>query len=584
MERLLCFVLLLMPLTAFASFRGRPSPGVAVQAAQQKLQAAADNDEAAHDKAGCFCQTILAEKQQAVDNMQQQQTSLSHDIDEQSAKITQLDMEVKQHQQELDTNSNALATAESIRQRDQGQFTDEEQLHTQSIDQLQNAIAALSNPHSSDAALITIREVSTRAKGSRHHAVLDAQGGSKLHRGSNSPEEITGVMQRMLTSFSRNLQGIREDEIAAKERHEGLAAAKSSEIKTQKKFIVEKNERLAKTKVSVNFQSQIQTRSQKVLDANVQLLGTLKQICQRNDESFETRKQIVHTEYTALAGAQAEIAGAQLLSVSSTARGDGVEAICSIPAEFQEKNWREQARGACDKAKAGSKQDAADTIEALEIDIKEAQAEASRKRDDCTETIHEAQSEASAAASRDSTEADYVNSEQKDADEQIADFTAQSEGAAKAKTDFSQITAAQNEAFQALRVATSTGENVLKAAASSAGGKPAGAKIAEAIGESEKLMAAVDEFVAANEKDGQQLSSQLDAVQLAAGKALIPLRLMKADSEEAAIAIKEDGKSRAHALRPKCDANSLAAEVSRLQGYRNKLGRAAESLAWESLR
>eukprot|EP00427_Karlodinium_veneficum_P020659 CAMPEP_0169102734 /NCGR_PEP_ID=MMETSP1015-20121227/22328_1 /TAXON_ID=342587 /ORGANISM="Karlodinium micrum, Strain CCMP2283" /LENGTH=579 /DNA_ID=CAMNT_0009163861 /DNA_START=71 /DNA_END=1807 /DNA_ORIENTATION=- len=579
MDRLACFVLMAMPLAAFAGVRGRTSPGAAVQRAQEKLQAAGEKDGAAHDKAGCFCQTILTEKQQIVENMQQQLTSLSHDIDEQTAKIAQLDVEVKQHQQELESNSNALASAESIRQKDQEQFTDEEQLHTQSIDQLQNALAALKNPHSTDAALITIREVTSRTKGRQQLVLLQAQKGLRFGSAS-SPAEITGIMQRMLTSFNKNLQGMREDEIAAKTRHEGLVAAKSSEISTQKKFITEKNRRLATTKVSVNFQSQIQTRSQKVLDSNVQLLSTLKQMCQRNDESFEIRKRILQTEYTALSGAQAEIAGAQLLSVSGTSRGDGVTAICSIPPEFQEKKWRDQANAACDKAKAGLKQDAADAIEALELDVKEAQSEVSRQQDACTEEIHGAQVEASAAASRQSTEANFVDSEQKDAQEQIDAMTAQSEGAVKAKADFAQVVASQNEAFQALRVATSSGKDILNAASNSAGGKAAQGKIAEAIGESEKLMAAVDDFVAANDKDVEQLAAQFDAVQLAAGKALIPLRLMKADSEEAAIAIKEESKSSAHAMRPNCDAASLAAEVSKLNAYRSKLGKAAESLAW----
>jgi len=582
MDRLACFLLMAIPLAALAGVRGRTSPGAAVQRAQEKLQAAGEKDGSAHDKGGCFCQTILTEKQQTVENMQQQLTALSHDIDEQTAKVAQLDVEVKQHQQELESNSNALASAESIRKRDQDQFTDEEQLHTQSIDQLQNALAAL-NPHSTDAALITIREVTSRTKGRQQLVLLQAQKGLRVGSAS-SPVEITGIMQRMLTSFNKNLQGMREDEITAKTRHEGLAAAKSSEISTQQKFITEKNRRLATTKVSVNFQSQIQTRSQKVLDSNVQLLSTLKQMCQRNDESFEIRKRILQTEYTALSGAQAEIAGAQLLSVSGTSRGDGVTAICSIPPEFQEKKWRDKANVACDKAKAGLKQDAADAIEALELDVKEAQSEVSRQQDACTEEIHGAQVEASAAASRQSTEADFVDSEQKDAQEQIDAMTAQSEGAVKAKADFAQVVSSQNEAFQALLVATSSGKDILNAAGNSAGGKAAQGKIAEAIGESEKLMAAVDDFVAANDKDAQQLAAQLNAVQLAAGKALIPLRLMKADSEEAAIDIKEESKSSAHAMRPNCDAASLAAEVSKLNAYRSKLGKAAESLAWESLR
>jgi len=581
MARLTSFVVLVMPALALAGMRGRPSPGAAVQAVQTQLQAAGDQDSAAHDKAGCFCQTNLADKQQTVENMQEQITGMSHDIVEKSAKITQLDLEVKQHQSEFEESSSSLATAEALRKKEAEKYADDEATHTSSIDSLQQALAALKNPHGSrDAALIAIREVTRR---SNNADILQAQ--RVLKNGASQPAgAITGVMQRMLNSFNTNLQGMRDDEIEAKSRHDGLVSAKSSEIAAQKRFVLTKNQRLASTKVAVNFKKDIQGHSSKVLDANIQLLNTLKQICQRNDDSFEARQKSLQAELTALAGAQVDLAGAQLLSVSSTSRGDGSEAICSIASEFREKEWRAKARSACEKAKAGTNPDAADVVESLESDVKEAQNNAKKKQEDCTEEVHGSQMAASVAESQESAEANVVGDTQRDSEEQMAALTAQSDGAAKAKTDFAQITSTEKEAFQALRVATSRGKEVLNDAANREAGRAAAGKIAEATGEGEKLMATVDEFVAANDADAQQLASQLDAVQMVARKALIPLRLQKADSEEAGIAITEEHDSRAHARKPTCNSGALAAEVSRLSGYRAKLGKAAEGLAWESLR
>lgn len=582
-----CFLLLALPVLALAAARGQPSPSAAVEQAQKSLQAAGEKDASAHDKAGCFCQTNLAEKQSTVESMQEQLTGLTHDIDEQKAKISQLDIEVKLHQEELDTSTNSLSTAESLRKRDQEKFVDDEQTHEQSIDQLQAALSSLKDHHSVDAALVTIHEVTRRSK---NHQVQNEQLAliqSQRHLRSgaaNSPEMITGVMEHMLSSFSGNLQRMRDDETDAKARHEGLVSAKSGEIRSQKKMFMEKNQRLAKAKVALNFKTQIQPRSEKVLEQNMQLLAELKDICQHSDDSFQARRDALQAETTTLAEAQTEIAGAELLSVSSSTRGDGAELLCLTVPELREDDFRKQAQAACKLARSGNKPAAADAVESLETDIKEAQNEAASKQDACTQEIRASQTDASESAKQESAEANFVGSTQKDAEEQMQMFTAQSDGANKAKSDYLEVTQAQKEAFQALRVATSQGADVLNAAANHARGKPAAGKIAEAIAQSEKLMASVDSYASANEGEAQKLSSLLDAVQMAAGKALIPLRLMRADSEESAIAIKDESESLAHARKPECDAVQLASEVARLKGYRAKLGRAAEGLAWETLR
>jgi len=575
------FCLLAGPAFALAAARGRLSPSAAVQGVQQQLQAAGEKDAAAHDKAGCFCQRNLEEKQQTVESMQEQLTGLSHDIDEQTAKIAQLDVEVKLHQEEVESSSHALSTAEAIRESDKQKFSEDEQTHVQSIDQLQGALSALKDHHSADLALNAMSEVFRRNSGL---AFIQQQ--RRLRNGaSNSPAVVSGVMQRMLTSFSGNLQKMRDDETEAKSRHEGLVSAKGNEIHSQKKQLMEKNQRLAKAKVAISFKTQIKPRSEKLLEQNMQLLGTLKEICQHSDESFQARRDLLQAETTALAEAQTEIAGAQLLSVSSTSGGDdGAEMLCATAPELQEKDWRQQAQAACKQARQGSKQAAAEAIESLETDIREAENEAARKQDDCTQEIRGAQADSSLANKEESAETNFVESTQKDSEDQIQALTSQSDNAVKAKADYQQVLQVEKEAFQALRVAQARGKDMLNAAANHAGGKEAASKIAEAIAQSEKMMAAVDDYSAASDSEAQKLASLLDSVQLAAGKAIIPLRLMKADSEESAINIKEESESRAHARKPQCNAVELSAEVARFKGYRAKLGRAAEGLAWETLR
>jgi len=576
----------LLLLTGFtlASARtlGKPSPIAAVRSAQEELAAAAKEDEAANGKAGCFCQTNLAEKQQTVENMQQQLTQLSHDIDETTARISSLDVEVKMHSEEIATSSSSLSTAEALRQKDLAKFTEEETSHSVSIDQMKAALGALDSHGSVDAALIAVGEVTKLTAGR-------AQKGQMIQlqrslRGKSSPEVVTGVLKQMMGSFSRNLQQMRDDEIEAKSRHEDIVAAKTQEIRSQKKQALGKQQRLAKAKVQVEFNKQIQERSGKLLDANVNILNSLKQICQKSDDSFAERQETTGSLTEALSSAQAELAGTMLLSISQHARDDGSEKICAV--FIAEKSWMAQARAACKQAQEGttaSKAAAADAIESLESDIHEAEEEAGRKQDDCLKEIQSSQDEIQMRSKEDSAEANFVGSEQQAAEEQIQELTAQSDHADKAKADYEQVVMAQQKAAQTLRMATAHSNENLKYAASHAG-QPAVMKINEAMSQSEKLQKEADGFAADLQSKSQELGSLCDNVRMTAGKAMIPLRLMKADSEEDAITIKEDSETHAKAKAPKCDAGKLSGEVSKLKSYRALLGKAAESLAWETLR
>lgn len=584
MVRLSWALLLSGFMLASAGSWGQPSPSAAVQAAQEQLQVAAKEDDAANEKAGCFCQTNLAEKQQTVDNMQQRDTQLSHDMDETKARINQLDIEVKMHSEELESSSQALATAEAIRQKDSDKFTEEQQSHTDSIDQLQSALGAVRKHGSIDVALIAVRRVTKRVSGQTQKKQL-----MQLQRrlqGRNSPDQVAGVLQHMVTTFSRDLQDVREDERVAKSRHEEIVSAKSQEIKAQKKHMLGKTQRLAKSKVTLGFNEQIKERSAKLLDANVQLLNSLKKLCSRSDASYTARRDAVQAEIEALSGAQAELAGASFLGVAQHVQGDGAEKVCAASIEIQEQSWKDRARSACKlarKADTASKQAAADNIEELESDIREAQDEAGRKQDDCTRANQGAQDEAAIASKQESAEANFVGSEQQSSEEQIQELTSQGENADKSKSQYDQVSLAQQKAVQALRVATTRGKESLKNAADRAG-MPAASKINEAINDSEKLMQEADSFAADLESEKQEVGALWDSVKLTAGKVMIPLRLMRADSEEAAIAIRENGESRAHARTPQCDAAELGAKVAKLKSYRSMLGKAAEGLAWETLR
>ena len=224
-------------------------------------------------------------------------------------------------------------------------------------------------------------------KGRRATSLLQQLGGQKA---GQSPDMVYGVVKQMKATFSEDLEDMRTQEATASERHEGLVDAKSQEIAALKKQLMDKKSRLAKSKVQGANRAQQKERSEKLLDAQSEVLGSMRELCQRNEESFEARQEARQGELVALSSAQAELAGAQLLSVGARGMGGGVDALCSAALEITDKAWRARAKEACEKGRAGAAQDAADATESLTSDLRAAAKEAAKEKEECSQSIQDA--------------------------------------------------------------------------------------------------------------------------------------------------------------------------------------------------
>lgn len=582
----------LLPLLAGAvTWHQGTSPNDVVQSVEELLIKHGKSDGEAHDKASCWCQSQTTEKSEAIESMRQDIDSLSSEIQEQSAVNSQLDIEVGQHQQDLDTNEHSLAQAKELRENDAERFSDQQQSHIQSIQQLDAALTAINGHHSTDVMLGMLRSITTRHvhTGKARGALIQLE--ARL-QGTSSPEVISGVLKQMKTEFTADLEDMRQKELADKDRHEGLTSAKTTEINSLKKQMLSKKQRLAKGKVDVGYKQEQLDRSQKLLSAEMQLTVSLKAFCTRSDESFQSRQEAQQAALVALSSAQAELAGAQFLSVSGkrvelTSSGvfddDGANLLCDAALNIVDRAYRSRAKEACDKAKSGAVQDAAETVEALMDDLKAAQQDASNKQKECLSAIHDVQEEASTAAEDDSAKAAVTQSDKQSADSQIAFVQSQAASADNAKTKLQEIQSVQHMVFQELQHSEARAAGLLRQVAGRASSSAA-THVNEAIGHTQQLLEAAEAFEANSGKDVQTISGLLDNVISVANKVLIPLRMMSATSEEEAIAIKEDSNAHAHSLRPTCDAAALGSKVQTFQSYLSQLSKAAESLAYESLR
>merc|ERR1719253_1399259 len=187
--------------------------------------------------------------------MNQELGMLGHDIDATTASNARLDIEVTKHQEELESSVSSLNTAEAIRKNDADKFSEDEQSHIQSIDQLDNAMDALNKNRFPKLELGSIRSaMAKRLFGTDAESSLLQLKGQL--RGANSPDMIYGVIKQMKTTFNTDLQDMQRDESVSKERHEGLVSAKTEEIAALRNHVLQKKQRLAAGKVAIGYKNE----------------------------------------------------------------------------------------------------------------------------------------------------------------------------------------------------------------------------------------------------------------------------------------------------------------------------------------
>jgi hypothetical protein len=566
--------------------RERGAPADKIQVIQAKLESEAEQDKEAYDALGCWCQENLAAKQQAAEGMDVQVNGLSHDIEAQSAENARLNMELTSHQKELDDSQESLNQAKSMREEAANKFASDHQATTQYVNQLDDALTAVNRPENRLSLVSNMRSM-LRAAGS-DGLFLQLQ---KKTGGSTSPDVVAGVIKQMRSTFAEDLQDMEADESASAERHEDLAKAKAQEIGAIKRQIATKKQLAAAGGMQVARQKELVDRLSTLRDANAGLLASVKSLCDASEGAFQGRQDERQAELVALSSAQSAIAGAQFLALEGGRRqggraghfGDGgAEELCLAAMGIANKTWKAAAQAACEKARAGQTQDAADATEALEGAISAAQRAAESDAELCREAQKEAAAEHERASESLDTQSNSVGSDKQSAESQIDDVTQQSASADKAKATLVELRAKQRKVLQGMRFPAGLFPELLKHMP-----QVAVPKLQEAAQHSEKLAKAAEAYDSRAEADAQKVSHNVDVTMSASAKVLITLRLIRADAEEAAISIKrERGVQAALTNRgpASCDAAALTAKAQQMGDILKKLSDAAEGLAFSALR
>lgn len=579
-----------LALLAAAAAREAGSPITEqVRTIQEGLEKQGDDDKKASDRLGCWCETYLKEKEQLLDDSQQELQQLGSDIEAQSAGNTRLNLELKEHREDLDTHSQQLDTVQALREKESDKFSEDEQSHASSISALDDAIAALHTSHGHELALTATQRMMKALQGSSGRVTAQFVQLRARLQSASSPDMIYGILKQMRESFSSNLESMQKEDKAAKEQHNDLVTAKAEEIAAIKKQLLLKKKRAADGEQQVAQKKKQKAGLDKLLDSNRELVAAMRPLCSGSEEAFQARTEARQAELVALSSAQAEIAGARFLAVSAhevgrrdfPMPGSGAAKLCEAAIGIVEEEWRSRAKGACDKAKAGETQGAADAAESLKADIEEAQKSTQSKQSDCERSIQEAGDRAKEETASNDAKAAVIGSDRDGAESQIEALNAQAASCQKAKAELAEAHSALHSLMSEVRMAANHAKGLLQRAEAPV---PAKAKLGEAVAASDKLAAACEAFDAKSSDDVQKVTGLLDASTRAVAKAVIPLKLIHADAEEAAVAVREDQESTMAMHAPKCEPSTFASKATKFGGYVKDLGDASEALAMESLR
>jgi alpha-galactosidase/6-phospho-beta-glucosidase family protein len=114
---------------------------------KSQLEKEAEADAELYDQMVCWCETNEKEKTKAIADADAKDKDLTSEIEERSARFGVLATEIEATKKLIAEETQALAEATALREKEYGEFTEEEKDMIQAITNLKNAVQVLSKHH-----------------------------------------------------------------------------------------------------------------------------------------------------------------------------------------------------------------------------------------------------------------------------------------------------------------------------------------------------------------------------------------------------------------------------------------------------
>jgi len=527
--------------------------------------------------------------------MQQQVEGMSHDLVAETAAKARLGFELKDHQKELSEGKADLVAANAIRDKGATQFQEDEQNHVQNIGALDGALTALGGSSPSDGSLAL-----AQLRGTSQKTLAVHQADTRLSAGA-SPEEVSGILKQMRTNFHSTLEDMRHEEATNAVQHDELVTAKKDEIDAMQHRVEAKAQQAASTGVDVVRTQEQMDKSTEYVQANQKVVFAMQAACSSSEQASEARQQLRQGQLVDLQAALADLSdedlqaahakliGAQLLATATRGkRSRGgldpkTEELCLAGMSLSEKEWRAAAHSACEQARAGKIQDAADGVQEIVDKLKAAQANATASAAQCSQQLQASSDEAQATAKVNEVHMGVISSDKETLEDQINSINAQAASSEKAKASIADVRGAFHGVMSQIAFTANSISDVAQHLRSKLPANAA-SKLAAVEESSNTLRESAANFDVSFAKQVDGVVSVLDTSSRSAARLLIPLRLHRADEEEAAVDLHEKEHHAAAASQfVHCDAASLSGKAQQLGTQAEHLGTLASDLAYASL-
>jgi len=275
---------------------------------QATLEKEAEQDDEVMDKMVCWCETNDKGKTTAIADAQAAITALTQSVEENSAMEAQLKQDLEQLTKDVAENTQELATATALREKENAEFTQAESDTSVSIEGLTKAVAAMSKGRGDS--LLQVQKFLRRVHGNQQqHKVVTSflQMDTTAKAKSPGSGEVLGVLKQMQENFETNLKELQTDEKEAVTAYTEMKAAKEQELSAANRMIDSKTKQAADTIEALAQADQDLKDTTAQLGADQKFLADLKERCGNMDEEFAMRKKTRTDEIAAVGQALAII-------------------------------------------------------------------------------------------------------------------------------------------------------------------------------------------------------------------------------------------------------------------------------------
>jgi len=264
-----------------------------------QLEKEAAEDDEVMEKMICWCETNEKEKTEAIASNTAKIASLETAIEEYTAQGQQLEKDVKLLKKDVDSNTQELLEATTMRDKDHAEYLKDEKEQLVSLEGVKNALSALMKGVAlPQTTLLQVRgALKRRVKSQRERVQSFLQ-----TRVTESPasSEILGILKQMKDDFENSLKEAAEEEKAAVKAYTELKTAKEAELKAATEQMNAKKAQAAEAAENLAQSVTDLKNTKATLEADTKFLADLKEKCANMDAEFAARKKVRAEEITAV--------------------------------------------------------------------------------------------------------------------------------------------------------------------------------------------------------------------------------------------------------------------------------------------